>query len=323
MPLPTNTFPPVAAPIPIAAPPASAIRPHLDAFAIGIMIAMCVCLAVGQVAIKIANAGISPVFQAGLRSLAGAVLLAAFAKARGVRLFARDGIFWPALLTSLFFTAEFGFLYPGLALTTAGHAVVLLYMSPFVVAVGAHFLIPGDRLTVMKLAGLILALTGVAIIVFGREAAPTGVQSPTLAGDLLCLAGAFAWGGLTLTIRATRLASVAPERISFIQLAVSGVLLCGLSKLLGEAGLTDPTPLAWGAFAFTVVFVAGFVFTTTTWLFTRYPASRVMAFMLLTPGFGVVAAHLLLGEAVGYSLLAGLALVLAGLWFVNRPARSQ
>ena len=303
-----------------AAPPQPAIKQRLDAFAIGIMLTMCVCLAVGQVAIKVANAGISPVFQAGLRSLAGAVLLAVFAKLRGVRLFARDGIFWPALLTSLFFAAEFGCLYPGLALTTAGHAVVLLYTAPFVVAVGAHFLIPGDRLTVIKIAGLLLAMCGVATIVFGREAAPEGVQNPTLAGDLLCLAGAFAWGGLTLTIRGTRLASVAPERISFIQLAVSGVLLVGLSRLLGEPGFIDPTPLAWAGFAFTVFFVAGFVFTTTTWLFTRYPASRVMAFMLLTPGFGVVAAHLLLGEPVGWTLLAGLALVLAGLALVNRPA---
>lgn len=318
-----TTSPPVAAPgasVRMASTSPPAIRQRLDAFAIGIMITMCVCLAVGQVAIKVANAGISPVFQAGLRSLAGAVLLAVFAKLRGVRLFARDGIFWPALLTSLFFAAEFGCLYPGLALTTAGHAVVLLYTAPFVVAVGAHFLIPGDRMTVMQLAGLVLALCGVATIVFGRETTPAGVQSPTLAGDLLCLAGAFAWGGLTLTIRGTRLASVAPERISFIQLAVSGVLLCALAQLLGEPGFTDPTPMAWAGFAFTVFFVAGFVFTTTTWLFTRYPASRVMAFMLLTPGFGVVAAHVLLGEPVGWSLIAGLLLVLAGLWLVNRPA---
>lgn len=305
--------------------PTSTAPPHqrLDAFAVLILLSMCVCLAIGQVAIKVANAGISPVLQAGLRSLAGCVLLALFARARGVALFARDGIFWPALLTSLFFTAEFAFLYPGLALTTAGHAVILLYTAPFVVAVGAHFLIPGDRLSVTKLAGLALALGGVAVVVLGRDASAAGAvaaQVPTLAGDLLCLAGAFAWGGLTLTIRATRLARVAPERISFIQLAVSGVLLCGLSLLLGEPGFTDPTPLAWAGFAFTVVFVAGFVFTTTTWLFTRYPASRVMAFMLLTPAFGVVAAHLLLGEPIGWSLVAGLVLVLAGLWLVNRPA---
>ena len=313
------TLPPPDAALAGAPVPRPALRQHLDSLAIVLMIAMCLCLAVGQVAIKVANSGISPVLQAGLRSLAGAVLLALFAWARGVRLFARDGIFWPALLTSLFFAAEFGCLYPGLALTTAGHAVVLLYTAPFVVAAGAHFLIPGDQLAMAKLVGLALALCGVAIIVFGREASPGAVQSPTLAGDLLCLAGAFAWGGLILTIRASRLASVAPERISFIQLGVSGGLLCGLSAVLGEAGFTNPTALTWASFAFTVVFVAGFVFTTATWLLTRYPASRVMAFMLMTPGFGVVAASTLLGETVGVSLLAGLALVLTGLWIVNRP----
>lgn len=300
-----------------------AIKPNLDAFAILLMTAMCICLAVGQVAIKVANAGISPVLQAGMRSLAGAVLIGLFAKARGVKLFARDGIFGPALLTSLFFAAEFALLYPGLKLTTAAHAVILLYTAPFVVAAGAHLLIPGDRLTGVKLAGLILAMGGVAAVMLGKESAVAGVAGPTLIGDLMCLGGALAWGGLTLTIRSTRLTKVAPERITFIQLAVSGPLLVVASPLIGEAGFTEPTPLTWAAFAFTVVFVAGFVFTTTTWLFTRYPASRVMAFMLLTPVFGVVAAHVLLGEALGANLLAGLALVVAGLWLVNRPAQAK
>lgn len=299
-----------------------AAKPHLDAFAVSILLTMCICLAVGQVAIKVANTGISPVLQAGLRSLAGAVLVGLFAKARGISLFRRDGIFWPALLTSLFFTAEFAFLYPALQLTTASHAVILLYMAPFVVAVGAHVLIPGDRLTRAKLAGLILALGGVAAVMLGKEAeAASAAAGPSLTGDLMCLAGALAWGFLTLTIRATRLSQVAPERVTFIQLLVSGPLLVGFSTLLGEAGVTSTSPLIWGAFLFTVIFVAGFVFTTTTWLFTRYPASRVMAFMLMTPVFGVVAAHMLLGEPLGANLLAGLALVVSGLWLVNRPSK--
>ncbi len=297
------------------------MKPQLDAFAVTILTSMCICLAVGQVAIKVANAGISPVLQAGLRSIAGAILLGVFCKARGITLFERNGILWPALLTSAFFAAEFGFLYPGLERTTVAHAIILLYTAPLVVAVGAHFLIPGDRLTAAKIAGLGLALAGVAVVVLGKESVAAGIKGPTLSGDLMCLAGAFAWGGLTLVIRTTRLARIEPERVTFIQLLVSGPPLCALSLALGEPGLNAPTPLMWAAFAFTVFFVAGYVFTTTTWLFTRYPASRVMAFLLLTPIFGVVAAHLLLGEALGPDLIAGLALVVAGLWLVNRPAR--
>jgi drug/metabolite transporter (DMT)-like permease len=99
-------------------------------------------------------------------------------------------------------------------------------------------------------------------------------------------------------------------------------MLIALSLALDEPGLTSPTLLHWGAFAFTVVFVAFFVFTATNWLYLRYPASRVMAFLLLTPVFGVIAAYLLLGEALSPNLVAGLALVVAGLWLVNRPPQA-
>jgi drug/metabolite transporter (DMT)-like permease len=277
---------------------------------------MCVCLAVGQVAIKVANAGISPLMQAGLRSAAAAALLGLLAALRGVRLVALDRTLWPSLLVSVLFAAEFALLYPGLERTTAAHAVILLYTSPFVVALGAHVLIPGDRLTAAKLAGLLLAFAGVATVVLSRDAGGAG---PTLAGDLLCLGAALAWGGLTLVIRASALKKVSPERVTFVQLLLSAPMLIALSLALGEPGLTGPTPLHWAAFAFTVIFVAVFVFTATNWLYLRYPASRVMAFLLLTPVLGVVAAHLLLGEALSPNLLAGLALVVAGLWLVNRP----
>lgn len=294
-------------------------KTELDLFAVALLTVMCICLAVGQVAMKVANAGISPLMQAGLRSVCGAVLLGLWAWWRGIELFKDDRIYGPVLATSLFFAAEFAFLYPGLERTTVAHAVILLYTSPLFVAIGAHFLIPGDRLTASKVAGLVLALAGVATVLLGREVAP-GSPGPTLAGDLLCLAGGVAWAALTLCIRATRLSTVPAERVTFFQLAISGIVLVALSLELGEPGIVAPAPKVLGAFAFTVVFVAFFVFTTTTWLFQGYPATKVMAFLLLTPVFGVVAGHVLLGEALGPSLLGGLGLVVAGLWLVNRPA---
>ncbi|MGE0697768.1 MAG: DMT family transporter [Hyphomicrobiaceae bacterium] len=310
---------------PASAPADPVRRETLDALAVALLLVMCGCLAVGQVAIKVANAGISPLMQAGLRSAGAAALLGILAAVRGKRLLAFDRTVWPSLLVSVLFAAEFALLYPGLRLTTASHAVILLYTSPFVVALGAHFLLPGDRLTLAKLTGLLLAFAGVATVVLGKDVVATATApatsaaaGPTLLGDLLCLGGALAWGGLTLVIRASALKKVSPERVTFVQLLLSAPMLVGLSLALGEPGFTDPTSLHWAAFGFTVVFVGFFVFTATNWLYLRYPASRVMAFLLLTPVFGVVAAHLLLGEALSPNLVAGLALVVAGLWLVNR-----
>ena len=54
---------------------------------------------------------------------------------------------------------------------------------------------------------------------------------------------------------------------------------------------------------------------------SRHSASRLAAFSVLTPVFGVLAGALLLGETLGGGFLAAVALVALGLWLVNRPAR--
>ncbi|MBN9277690.1 MAG: DMT family transporter [Hyphomicrobium sp.] len=289
---------------------------RLDVFAVSILTLLCIFLGIGQVAMKVANAGISPILQGGLRSLLAAALVGLLCAVRGISLRVSRVAVLPMIISALFFTAEFAFLYPGLDRTTASRAVIFLYTSPFVVAAGAHFLIPGDRLTWSKAAGLLAALAGIMVVLAGRET--TGVSS--LAGDLLCLAGGISWGLLTLSIRATRLAAERPERVIFMQLLISGLLLPIISLALGERGITDPSPLVLSAFGYTVVFVAFITFTTSLWLMTRYPASRVMAFLMITPAFGVAAGVLRRGEPLTIHLGVGLVVVVLGLWLVNRPA---
>ena len=109
---------------------------RLDMRAVLVLIVCCACWGVNQAAIKIANAGISPTLQVGLRSIFAGVLVFAWAQLRGVRLFERDGTLWAGLLAGLMFSVEFLVLYVGLDLTTASRGVILLYLSPFVVAVG-------------------------------------------------------------------------------------------------------------------------------------------------------------------------------------------
>jgi len=55
------------------------------------------------------------------------------------------------------------------------------------------------------------------------------------------------------------------------------------------------------------------------WLIRQYPASRIAAFTLFSPLFGVMAGGLLLDEAITPSLILALVLVGAGIYLVNRP----
>ena len=291
---------------------------QLDTLAVSVLVGCCLALGLAQVAIKVANTGISPLLQAGLRSIGATALLLAWARFRGVRLLARDGTLLPGLAVGILFAGEFAFLYVGLEHTTASRAVVLLYTAPLLVAAGAHLWLPADRLTAVKVLGLAAAFAGVLVVLLSGRAG--GAGTGTLAGDLLCLVAAVCWGGLTLVGRATRLSAAAHEKVVLYQLGVSALLLPLLSLAFGEPGFKTPSVAALAALAYTIVIVAFVVYTAQYWLLTRYPASRVMSFMFLAPVFGVMWGGLILDEPLTRELWIGLAMVAVGIWLVNRRA---
>jgi drug/metabolite transporter (DMT)-like permease len=294
----------------------SARRTAIDLPAATLMVTLCAVWGLNQVAAKVVNAGVSPVLQAGLRSVVAVLLLWAWSAWRGVRLFERDRSLPAGLLIGLLFAAEFAVLFWGLEFTTASRAVIFLYTSPFWVALGVHFLVPGERLRRVQVVGLLAAFAGI-VIAFGDGL--TLASGPQLIGDAMLLAAGMFWGSTTVTVKATRLAGVSANKTLFYQLGVSAIVLPLLSLPLGERGIFAPTPLIWSAFAFQAVIVAFVTYLAWFWLVAHYPAGRLSAFTFLTPLFGVIAGAVLLGEPLSAGLLVSLVLVGLGIWLVNRP----
>ncbi|WP_431269065.1 EamA family transporter [Dankookia sp. P2] len=123
-----------------------------------------------------------------------------------------------------------------------------------------------------------------------------------------------------MLVKASALRAAPPALVLQYQLVISAPLLLLASPLLGEAWAIDPSPLVLGAFLYQAVAIAGASYLAWFWLVSRYSASRLAAFSVLTPVFGVLTGVLLLDEALGGGFLAAVALVALGLWLVNRPA---
>ncbi|HKX06092.1 MAG TPA: DMT family transporter, partial [Methylomirabilota bacterium] len=256
-------------------------------------------------------------FGAGLRSLVAALLLWLWCGLRGERLFLRDGTGRYGLLLGAMFAAEFIFIYGGLAFTTASRSVIFLYSAPFFVALGAHWLIPGERLTASKVAGLVIAFVGLCL------AFADGLYLPSrreLIGDGLELLGGLVWGGSTVVIKMRSDPPVTPQRTLFYQLTISTVLLIAVALALGEAGLTHPTVPVLGALAYQAVIVAFVSYLIWFWLLQRYPASGLASFSFWTPLFGVLAGWLVLGDRLSGNLGSAAMLVAVGIYLVNRRA---
>lgn len=296
-------------------------KTRLDTLAIATLVGCCVLWGLNQAAAKVTLAAVPPLAQAAYRSAGAALLLAAYARWRGIGLAPGDGTWGPGLLVGLLFAAEFGCIFVGLQFTSASRMAVFLYCSPFVVALGMPWVTRGERLSAVQWAGLVLAFAGVAWG-FSEGFAHSG-GGRTLAGDALGLAAAVLWGATTLAIRATRLASAAPELTLLYQLVVSALLLGAASLAVGEhwpAPWALPAqPLALLGFQTVVVTFGSYLLW--FWLVRHYPATRIAVFTLLTPLVGLWAGVVLLGEPLTARLVVACAAVVGGIALVNRPGR--
>ena len=280
------------------------------------MIVLCTLWGFNQVWVKIANAGISPILQCGLRSLGAAVLLWIWSLTRGVPMLQRDGTLGLGVAAGLMFGVEFAMIYVGMEYTTVSRSVIFLYTAPFVVAVGSHLFVPGERLRTAQIAGLLAAFAGVVVAVAEGLSFPSG---HAFFGDMLMLGAGFLWGATTVMIKASALIRISPSRTLFYQLVVSGLFLPPASWLLGEPGIIALTTPVVTSVVFQIVAVAFASYLTWFWLVRHYPAGRLAAFTFLSPLVGMAAGPLMLGERITGLLAIAAALVAVGIYLVNRP----
>ncbi len=290
-------------------------KDQIDATGALALISMSALFGFNQVVIQLVNAGLQPVFFAGLRSAGAILCLALLFLLRGRALGLRRADLPAGILIGALFAGEFILIFTALDLTTVSRASVLFYTMPLWLAFLAHFLIPGERITRLKAAGQVLAFAGVAIAIFWR----TSAGEASLVGDVMALMAAVAWAGIAVVAK-TGLRGVAPDRQLLWQVTVSAPLLFLAAPLFGPL-IRDLQPIHLWGLAFQIVVVVTLGFALWFWLLTIYPAASVAAFSSLSPIFGVLFGWWLLEEKVTLAILLALALVTAGLVLINRPVQ--
>ena len=301
------------------------VAPGPAAFAI--MVVLCAIWGLQQVAIKFAIVGVSPILQVALRSIGAALLVFAWARWRGIALFRDSALLRPGLLAGLLFGLEFVCIYVGLKYTPASRMVVFLYTAPCFTVLGLHWFVSGERVGWRHALGVVLAFFGIVVaFADGISRTPTGIPSGhTTAdfwlGDLLGVIAALLWAATTVLIRATRLARAIACEVLLYQLLVSAAIALPLSFLMGESGITAPTPPVLLAMLYQVAIVAFVSYLIWFWMLTRFIVSRLMVFSFLTPLFGVLFGVWVLDERLSAQFGFAALLVVAGIMLVNAPDR--
>jgi drug/metabolite transporter (DMT)-like permease len=292
-------------------------KTRLDAVATGTLLACCFIWGLNQVAAKAAMPEMPALWQAAVRSLGGALLVLAWARWRRIALFEHDGTLRAGLLAGGLFAAEFACIFLGLQFTTASRMVVFIYTAPFFVALAMPLVAATERLKPAQMLGLSIGFGGV-VLAFAEGFSQPAAGPLQWLGDALGVAGGALWAATTLTIRASRLSTTVPEKTLLYQLAVSGLALAVAALASGARWPSAVGLLTVSSMVFQTVVVVFASYLAWFWLVRHYPATRLSAFTLLTPVFGLLLGALLLAEPVTPRLLVALATVAFGLWVVNR-----
>ena len=205
------------------------------------------------------------------------------------------------------------FLY-GLKLAPASDgAIIVPGLAPIMTAAMASIFLR-ERIGRWAIGGLMTALAGLILVMN-----PGGSHAPgRLLGDLFYFLGAVCWG-IYSTMGKTATARFSPVNAT-LYAAVTGTLFL-LPFAVAERGWESlaTAPLgSWIGTLYLAVFgtVLAFVFFYEG--VKRIGAARATTFAFLVPIFGVVSSVIMLGEHLQPSTVAGGALVLLGLWLVQR-----
>jgi drug/metabolite transporter (DMT)-like permease len=267
--------------------------------------------------VKVGLEDAPPVLFVGGRTLVAGVLMTAVASAWGGALnFRRD---WRVFgFLAVFNVALFvGFQTFAVLYLPSGTAAVLIYLQPILVGIFA-WLFLGESLTPTKVFGLLLGFAGiVAVSSAGLLGAPGDV---TPVGVACGVASALFWALGTVGFKKyeARVSTLWAVAVPFL---AGGVALSALGFLL-----ESPSDISWTGPLISSVLYSALVGTGLAWLLffglvRAGEASRVASYIFVVPLAAVVIGALLLDEGLGPPLLVGAALVVSGVYLVNRTPR--
>lgn len=245
---------------------------------------------------------------AALRFLTGSITLIAVCLLKRVPLPKKSDLKW-LVLCGLFQTAYFNIaIQISLNYISAGLTSVLTYSMPLFLSIMAHYWIPNERLTKRKSFGIVLGIIGLCMAMNVQMDGSFWIM-------LLGLSSAVSWAIANLIFK-LKLKHANTVQFTTWQMTIGTVGLL-LYTLLFEAG-----DVHWGVMpvvyiVFSGVIASALAFVMWNHVLRHTEASKASVSILLVPIIGVISGYLFLDETFKLTTLAGMALVLGGIWFVN------
>lgn len=255
-----------------------------------------------------------PLTLRGVTGVLGAVLLAALALARGDSLKVAPAI-WPRLATAAILNVTGWMVLMGLALLwlPASEAALIAYTMPVWASLIAWPVL-GERPTVLRTLGLVMAFAGLAAIMGGNGIAASAEKLP---GIIMALCGAIGFAVGTVFSKKYPI-QLPPITAAAWQIGIGCLPISVIGLLIETSHLDKVTPIGWWLLIYSTV--VQFCIAYVSWFaaLARLPASVAAIGTMAVPVIGVVASALALHEPLGPGQIVGLIFTLAAVVLATR-----
>ena len=270
------------------------------------------------IATKVALQDASPITIVWLRFLIGVIILGlVVALRRQFMLPDRKEWSYFALLGFLGITFHQWLQSNALQTSEAGTTAWIVSTTPVFMAVLGWFLL-NERLGWTKNLGILLAFLGVLVVISRGDLNSISIGRFGTPGDVLILISAINWAVFSALSRRGLKSHSASLMMFFLM--VFGWLFTTLLFLTtgGLREIPSITGSSWMALGFLGVFCSGLAYVAWYDALKALTTAETGAFLYLEPLVAAVVAFFVLGEAITWASLLGGAVILFGVWLVNR-----
>jgi len=266
--------------------------------------------------IKVGLAYSPPLLYAGIRTLGGGLLLLLLALPTLQRLQFRSN--WRVYVISSLLNVVlfFGLQTIGLYFLPAGLLSVLVYLQPILVGFLAWLWL-GEPLSPAKIIGLFLGFLGVATVSFESISGKA-----SLTGILIAISAAVFWAIGTVYVKRVQ-GQVDLLWLVGIQFTLGGLVLLGAGLGFESWHQIHWTWTLLASQLYAIVFGVSVSWVMWIKLVHAGEVSRASSYIFVVPLISVSIGTLFLHESVSVFLLAGLVLIVAGIYLANRPVKTR
>jgi drug/metabolite transporter (DMT)-like permease len=210
----------------------------------------------------------------------------------------------------------------GLVTSQASTSAWIVASIPVFTAI-IGWLVLHERLSGVQILGILLAAGGVLLVVSGGNFASVFQGSLGKPGDLLLLVSAPNWALFSVLSR--RMLKSHPAAWTMFFVMVFGWIFTSILVILGPglSRVAIGSSSSWATVIFLGVLCSGLAYVFYYDALEVLPASEAGVFVYLEPLVTMVVSALLLGEVIGIASVVGGAVILFGVWLVQRKRRSE